>query len=157
MEVCMEAWIVWVAIAVVLIALEVMTQWMWTLCLAIGCVCALILSFFGVSMPVQIAIGAVVAVVAYFICVPFARKWYGKSWKGLAKADRTGMEALLGRKAFVTEDIRPGQLGRARIDGDYWQVRAPGVDYVIRRDAKVSVISYDSIILTVEPYFGDED
>lgn len=153
----MEAWILWIVIGVVLMSLEVMTQWMWTLCLSIGCVSALVLSFFDVSLPVQIAVAAVVAVVAYFVCVPFARRWYGESWKGQARADRTGMDALLGRKAYVTEDIRPGELGRARIDGDYWQVRAPGVDYILSRGDKVSVVSYDSIILTVEPYFGNED
>ena len=64
---------------------------------------------------------------------------------------RTGMDALLGRKAVVTHEIRPGELGRARIDGDNWQVRAPGVRTVIRHGEEVSVTGYDSIILTVEP------
>ncbi len=152
----MELRIAWIVIAVLLVAVEVMTQWMWTLCLAVGSLCCLVLSFFDVGVPVQIAVAGVRAVVAYFVCVPLARRWYGRSWKGREKADRTGMDALLGRKAIVTEEIRPGELGRARIDGDYWQVRAPGVEYVVPRGAKMSVTSYDSIILTVEPYFGND-
>lgn len=153
----MEAWIVWIVVAVLLIAVEVMTQWMWTLCLAIGSLCGLVASLLGLNEPVQIAICAVVGVIAYFVCAPFAQRWYEKSWKGLKRADRTGMDALLGRKAIVTEEIRPGELGRARIDGDYWQVRAPGIDYIVPRGAKVSVNEYDSIILTVEPYYSDAD
>lgn len=61
------------------------------------------------------------------------------------------MDALEGRRATVTHAIRPGQLGRARIDGDNWQVRAPGVDREIRAGEEVSVTGYDSIILTVTP------
>lgn len=148
----METWIAWIVIAVVLVAVEVMTQWVWTLCLAIGCLCALLASFTGVGVPVQLAVSAVGAVMAYFLCVPHVRRWYGRMWKGQERADRTGMDALLGRKAIVTEEIRPGDLGRARIDGDNWQVRAPGIDYKVPRGAKMSVTGYDSIILTVEPW-----
>ena len=147
----MPLWIVWIIVAVLMIAVEVVSQWMWTLCLAIGSLVALVLSLFAVSLPVQIAVAAVVAVVAYFALVPFARRWYASAWKGHQKSDRTGMEALLGRRAVVTREIRPGHLGYARIDGDYWQVRAHGVDSVVPVGSFMTVTAYDSIILTVEP------
>lgn len=153
----MEAWITWIVIAVVLVAIEVITQWVWTLCLAIGCLCALLVSLAGIGVPVQLGVAAVGAVLAYFLCVPHISRWYGKMWKGHERADRTGMEALLGRKAIVTEEIKPGDLGRARIDGDNWQVRAPGLDYKVPRGAKMSVTGYDSIILTVEPCVEDNE
>jgi membrane protein implicated in regulation of membrane protease activity len=59
------------------------------------------------------------------------------------------MDALLGRRATVTQEIKPGELGRARIDGDNWQVRAPGIHTTITRGEEVIVNSYDSIILNV--------
>ena len=62
---------------------------------------------------------------------------------------RTGMDALLGRRATVIHPIHPGRLGRARIDGDNWQVQAPSVCEVIPDGTEVVVTGYDSIILTV--------
>ena len=62
---------------------------------------------------------------------------------------RTGMDALLGRRATVTHAIRPGELGRARIDGDNWQVQCPSATEEIKAGTEVVVTSYDSIILTV--------
>lgn len=146
----METWIVWIVVATALVAIEVVCQWVWTFCLAMGCVAGMCAAMLDWPIPVQVGVMAVVAVAVYFACVPVMRKWYASAWKGHERSDRTGMDALLGRKAVVTEEIRPGELGRARIDGDYWQVRAPGVDCVIPRGDQVSVTAYDSIILTVE-------
>ncbi len=44
-----------------------------------------------------------------------------------------------------------GHLGRARIDGDNWQVRCPESTAEIPAGNEVVVTSYDSIILTVTP------
>lgn len=146
----MEAWIIWIIVAVLLVVTEVLSQQVWTLSLAAGALVALAVSLAGMSPVGQIAVMAVASVVAYFVLVPPVRRWYASAWRGENREDRTGMEALLGRRAVVTRDIRPGDLGYARIDGDYWQVRAPGVDHVITRGQHVSVTAYDSIILTVQ-------
>lgn len=59
------------------------------------------------------------------------------------------MDALLGRHGTVTEEIRPGKLGRVRIDGDNWQARLESPKAGAKRGDTVVVASYDSIILTV--------
>lgn len=142
----MSAWLIWLCAALVLLLVEVFSQAVWAFCLAIGCLCAALLSAFVPSLAVQgIAIG-VCTLLAWLLLAPVVRKWEHKR----SKTSRTGMDALLGRKAVVTDEIRPGELGRARIDGDYWQVRAPGVDAPVHRGAEVTVTAYDSIILTVE-------
>lgn len=61
------------------------------------------------------------------------------------------MDALLGRKAIISEEITPERLGRARIDGDNWQVKSTGEPKTIKRGTEVVVIGYDSIILEVKP------
>ncbi len=43
----------------------------------------------------------------------------------------------------------PGEKGRARIDGDSWQVVAPGEPYAVPVGAEVIVTDYDSIVLAV--------
>lgn len=140
-------WIIWLAIALVLVIVEVLTQTMWALCLGIGALASMVCSMLGLSPTLQVVAMVVVALIVYVAALPAFKRWHAR--QSMRKA-RTGMDALLGRKAIVTHEIEPGKLGRARIDGDNWQVQAPGVDHTIRAGELVSVTAYDSIILTVE-------
>ncbi|MDE6367518.1 MAG: NfeD family protein [Muribaculaceae bacterium] len=143
----MSPWIIWLIAAIVLLVLEILSQAVLAFCLAAGCLVAAIVSLLTPSIAVQAISVGVAAVAAWLILAPIVRKWESKR----APKSRTGMDALLGRRAVITDEVRPGELGRARIDGDYWQVRAPGIKEPIRRGDEVSVTGYDSIILTVEP------
>ena len=107
-------------------------------------VCALC----GLDLKWQVAAMAVLGIVAYIVLLPVFRRWHERHD---AREARTGMDALLGRRATVTHAIRPGHLGRARIDGDNWQVRCPEAIAEIPAGNEVVVTSYDSIILTVTP------
>lgn len=143
----MDAWIIWLIAACVLLGLEVLTQAVWALCFAVGCLLALILSLVTESPVVSlIAVGAG-ALLSWILIAPFVRRWE----QSRSKSTRTGMDALLGRRAMVTEEVKPGQTGRAQIDGDNWQVTAPGTEHCIKPGHEVVVTGYDSIILTVKP------
>lgn len=145
----MDMWLVWIIICAILVIVEVVSQMIWTLCLAIGCLAAMVTTFFDVPVPYQIIVMAVASVLAYMFLMPVFRRWHaGKDAKEGRNA-RTGMDALLGRRAIVTDEIRPGEIGRVRIDGDSWQVKAPDVEHVIGHGEVVVVTGYDSIILTV--------
>lgn len=147
----METWIIWLIAAILLIAVEVLTQMVWTLCLAIGCMAGLIASLCGVDPAWQIALTGLVSIIAYFALVPLLKKWQRRNESATRHEARTGMDALLGRRGTVTSEIKPGEMGRIRIDGDNWQAKAPGAARVINRGETVVVDDYDSIILTVQP------
>ena len=145
----MDTWIVWLIVALLLIVIEVLTQMVWTVCLAVGCVGAIVAYFCGADILWQVVILAIVSVVAFLVLMPVFKRWHDKSARG---GDcLTGMVALPGRRATVTEAIEPGQMGRARIDGDNWQVRAPGIKHTIEVGSEVVVTSYDGNILDVVP------
>lgn len=143
----MDAWIIWLLAACVLLLIEVLSQAVWAFCFAVGCLAALLLSLFTDSLSIQGIAVALAAVAAWLLLAPIVRRWERHN----EKQTRTGMDALLGRRAIVTEEIRPGHTGRARIDGDNWQVVAPGIDSPIQTGSEVVVTAYDSIILTVKP------
>lgn len=143
----MEAWIIWLIVAAVLIVVEVLSQMMWALCLTVGAVGAMLCSLFGLDLSWQVGVMAAMSLAAYLILLPIFNRRHARKAVGSA---RTGMDALLGRHAVVTHAIHPGALGRVRIDGDNWQVRAPGCADTITAGSEVSVTGYDSIILTVE-------
>lgn len=144
----MEAWIIWLIVASLLVVIEVMTQMMWALCLSLGALGAMVCALCGLDPAWQSAAVALLSAVAYVALLPLFKRWHART---SAREARTGMDALLGRRATVVHAIHPGRLGRARIDGDNWQVQAPGVSEVIAAGSEVVVTDYDSIILTVAP------
>ncbi len=145
----MSVWIIWLAAAALLLIIEVFTQMFWTLCLAIGCIGGLIGELCGVGTAWELVILAAVSFVAYAALAPVFQRWHERELKKAGRSDRTGMDALLGRRAIVTQEIKPGEMGRARIDGDNWQVVAPGCSDAVKKGQEVVVEGYDSIILTV--------
>ncbi|MDE7110480.1 MAG: NfeD family protein [Muribaculaceae bacterium] len=145
----MSVWIIWLSVAAILLIIEVLTQMFWTLCLAIGCVGALAGNLLGVGTAWEMIIMAGVSFVAYAFLAPVFQRWHQRQLEKNGRKDRTGMDALLGRRAVVTSEIKPGETGRARIDGDSWQVVAPGVHETVRKGSEVIVEGYNSIILTV--------
>lgn len=144
-------WIIWLIIACILLIIEVASQMLWALCLAAGCLGGLLSSLCGGSLLWQIIIMAFVAIAAYILLVPLFQKWHALSVDRKGRSARTGMDALLGRRAILDDEIRPGHPGRGRIDGDNWQMVAPNRHDVLPRGTEVVVTAYDSIILTVEP------
>lgn len=144
-------WIFWLIAAVLLVIIELAFQWVWTISLAIGCVAAMIGSLFGIPFWCEVIVMVVASIVGYILLIPVMSKWQKRMYEKNKHKARTGMDALLGRRAQVVEEIKPGRLGRARIDGDFWQVCAPGCDFIIKHNEEVVVTAYDSIILTVEP------
>lgn len=147
----MEMWIIWLIVAAALVIVEVMSQQFWTLCLAVGCVASMACALFGMNIVWQMVSLSMMSVVAFAALMPLFKRWHEKKYADSPRDHRTGMDALLGRRAEVVNDIRPGETGRVRIDGDYWQARAPHIEEVIPKGCEVVVDAYDSIILTVQP------
>lgn len=145
----MESWIIWIIIASVLLILEVLTQMIWTLCLAIGCLAAMIAALSGIDFIWQMSVLAVVSVLSFVIGQPMFRRVQATLHGKERRDDRTGMDALVGRRTVVTEPIYPDRLGRVRIDGDSWQASASSEAGVIESGEEVVVTDYDSIVLHV--------
>ena len=66
----MELWVLWLVIAGLLLISEIVFQWVWTLCLAIGCLAAMAAALADVSFLVQIVSLSAVSVVAYILLIP---------------------------------------------------------------------------------------
>lgn len=147
----MDMWIVWLIVMGILLIIEVLSMMMVALCLAVGCVGGFVVALCGLSVMWQVILTAAVSLGAYLFLIPLFQKWHAMAVDRKGKAARTGMDALLGRKAVVANEIRPDGLGRVQIDGDNWQVRATGCNETIPRGSEVVVVGYDSIILDVKP------
>mgnify|MGYP002508143610 CR=1 FL=1 len=70
---------------------------------------------------------AVTAVATYIVIIPWYRRWHESVIARSGHQSRTGMDALLGRRATVTQEIKPGELVRSRA-GDVEDDAVVGVD-----------------------------
>ncbi len=146
----MALWTILIIIMVILIIIELVAQWIWTLCIAAGCLTGAFAGLCGASAGIQIALIPAASIICYLLLIPWLNKWQKNTRKRMGANAATGMDALIGRTAIVTEPIYPGRLGRARIDGDYWQIRIPNLEQTVYRDQKLVITGYDSIILTAK-------
>lgn len=139
---------IWLAIAILLVIIEVLTTSAIALCLAIGALAASIAALFGACFELQLMVLAV-AMLASLVFVPRLLKRY----KGLFKTGKdavSNMDALIGREAVVEANIIDGNSTlRVKIDGDRWQVRVTDGAELVAGD-RVKVCGYDSIILLVK-------
>lgn len=143
----MELWIIWIIMAAILFIIEIISQSLWCLCFGIGALFAMICSFFF-DDTLWLCIAFIsMSLVAYALFLPLFKRWCNKS---SGEQCRTGMDALIGRAAIVTSPILPGKIGRAKIDGDSWQVCATNVDIEIKEGESVVVVNYDGNVLSVE-------
>ena len=153
----MDLWLIWMLAALLLFLIEIFTPGFAVACLSIGCLCSCVLAAIApATLNWQIAIFVVASLLAFLFVRPFALKVLSK------RAERKGqyksnMESLIGRTATVIEEIPAEEVGRVKVDGDEWQaVLSRENDDIRPREnipvgAKVVIVSYDSIILTVKP------
>ena len=118
----MSLWIVYLIAAAVLMIIELLTGFVATFCVAVGCV---------IAAPL----------------INHLRKKHNVH----REEYNSNMNALIGREVFVTQSIPDGGgVGRVTVDGDSWQAVSNSGD-AIELGARVRVTGYDSIILTVKP------
>ncbi len=142
----MGLWSLWLILAAIFLVIEFLSQSIWALCVAIGLTAAMCGSLAGLTPIWQGILLIGICIASYLLILPLLKKIYMRGSKPIA----TGMDALIGRSGILSETIFPGMLGRVRIDGDNWQVRSDNDNEEIKAGTKITVVSYDSIILTVK-------
>lgn len=145
-----DMWMIWLAVAILLVIIEIFTMSAIALSLAFGVLGGFVATLCGGSFEIQLIAMAFV-MIASLIVVPKLFRYYGII-KTPTKESTSNMDALVGRRSVV-EPVAAGvadQGPRVKIDGDRWLVRTE--DYAaLLPGQKVEVMGYDSIILIVRP------
>lgn len=142
----MQAYLIWLIIAFALVIFEICSATFGAICFAIGAGFSALVAGLGLDLTWQIIVFAVVSLLTFIFLRPFMLKFLDRN----AKDVKTNADALLGRKAIVSERIDAAQhTGRVAVDGDDWKaVSADGT--VIEKGTEVTIVKMDSIILTVK-------
>jgi membrane protein implicated in regulation of membrane protease activity len=142
----MDAWHIWVIIALVFVVIEMFTTGFAVMCISFGCLFGAGASALDWAVEWQLLSFAVGTALAFITVRPLVYKFFYKK----SPEVKTNADALVGRRAIVTERIE-GELhpGRVKIDGDDWKA-VPLDDETIEVGEAVEVTAINSVILTVK-------
>jgi membrane protein implicated in regulation of membrane protease activity len=141
----MVALIIWLIIAVVLGAAELMTVTLTLGLIAVGAAAAAVAGVAGLPVPLQILTFVVVSAAGLGLVRPIAKRHLQQP-----PPLRTGTAALVGRTALVLHETN-GHGGRVRIGGEEWSSRSYDETLVIPVGATVDVIQIEGVTALVYP------
>lgn len=138
----MEAWVLWLIAAGILLVLEMMTLTFYLLWLCAGTLVAAVVAWIAPDAYVaQVVAGCIVAVVLTIFTKPISKKF--RTAKGFQD---TGTE-VVGREGIVVEPIEQGQYGIVKVGGDTWSATSA---QTLAKDERVRVLKRSSTIIEVE-------
>lgn len=118
-----HAWMVWVGVALVLVAIETVTADFTFLMIAGGAVGGSVAAAFGASPTVQAIVAALVAVALLAI----VRPWLKKRLEATSPQQLMGAAAHVGRSAVAIDRVNPAG-GQVKLAGQTWSARTLGDD-----------------------------
>ncbi|WP_347352626.1 NfeD family protein [Intrasporangium sp.] len=137
-----HGWLVWLGVALALVAIEAVTVDFTFLMLAGGAVGGAVAAAFGASFAVQAVVGAIVAVVLLATVRPWLKHRFTP-----AQREKMGAEANIGRSAYVIDRVTQSG-GRVKLAGETWSARTlgssiePGEEVVVESiDGATAIVS----------------
>ena len=136
------AGIVWIAILIVMVVIEIITLGLTTIWFAGGALVAFIASLLGAGIPVQIVLFVVVSLLLLAGTRPYAVKYFNKD------RTRTNADSLIGAVGVVLEDIdNLKAAGMVQVNGQEWTARtedggriAKGKEVLVEKISGVKLI-----------------
>lgn len=136
---------IWLIIAIIFGAAEALTYQLVAIWFAFGAVAAMIVSYFGTPIWVEIAVFIAVSSAVLYFLRPFAAKHLQ------SRRIRTNVNGLIGMVGLVTEDIdNVRSTGRITVNNSDWAARSDD-GTPIAAGEQVLVKSVAGVKLMVEP------
>ncbi|HEX3825286.1 MAG TPA: NfeD family protein [Mycobacteriales bacterium] len=142
----MDAWLVWLIIAVVLAIAEVLTLTLVLGMIAGGAAAAGIIGALGAPIVAQVITFGVVDALLLGLVLPAARRH-----RHTPASIRTGTAKLIGTRAMALSDINTADGGRVRIGGETWSARPYDEGLRIPAGEWVDVLAIDGVTAVVHP------
>lgn len=110
---------IWLAVMVIMLVVEAMTQGLVCIWFAGGALAALLCAACRVPFPVQLAVFLLVSAILLAFLLPLARKKLKKGYVA------TNADRIIGAEGVVTQDIDETEgTGQVRVMGTVWSAKA---------------------------------
>lgn len=137
--------IVWLAILIILVVIEIFTLGLTTIWFAGGALVAIVVAAVGGPVWLQITLAIIVAMVLLFFTRPIAMKYFNRD------REKTNAESLVGRQAIVTGEINNLQgIGQVTVNGMEWTARSIMDGQTIEPGEVVIIRGINGVKLLVE-------
>ncbi len=137
----------WLALLVVFLILEIGTTALVSVWFVGGSLAAFLAAFLTDSIWIQILVFLAVSAILLFAMRPLAMKFTGKN----LKQDVAGAQALVGKKAVVTQTIdNLASQGQVQVSGQIWTARSFKEEGHIPKGEIVVIRSISGVKLMVE-------
>jgi membrane protein implicated in regulation of membrane protease activity len=142
------AWILWVALILIFVIIEVALVDFTFLMIAVGSAAGLVAELFGLPWWAQIVIAAVVALILLFFVRPALRRALRRG----GDPTPTNVEALLGLSGTVLSPFTEGQGHVKLANGETWTAKLSGLtDSTVATGDRVVVTAIDGATAMVIP------
>jgi len=132
----MDAWLIWILVAVAFGVGEVLTTSFVLAPFSVGALVAALVAVIGAGTVVSWLTFLIVSLLMLWVVRPIAR-----SHLRTPAQLRTGTAALIGRRAIVLERIANDEgVGCVRVDGEVWTARAYDDESVIEAGTPVEIV-----------------
>lgn len=136
----------WLAATIVFVVVEGLTMGLTTIWFAGGAVIALAASLLGAGIAVQVVLFFVVSVVL----LVSTRKLFVKKLQ--TGAEKTNVDALIGKEAVVISAIKPFEPGIIKLSGQEWTAVSENSEDSLAEGSKVKVIGIEGVKAVVAPW-----
>jgi len=136
-------WQLWIAAALILGALEIKLSGFVTLWFAVGALAAALVAGLGLGVNTQLLLFTLVSVALFSA----SRTIFKRAFMRSASPMKTGVEAMVGQEAVVTEMLADPHGGTVRIHGELWTARS--LSGPVAEGERVTVEQVDGLKLWV--------
>lgn len=113
------SWSLWIMTAIMLLVIEILTPGAFFFaCLSIGAFFAGLTTLWTVQGWVSWIVFITVSIMSIYTIRPFAKRLFHLNPR------KSNVDALLGQKAYVTQEINPPNLGMVKVEGEIWRAEA---------------------------------
>jgi membrane protein implicated in regulation of membrane protease activity len=142
----MDAWVIWVVVAVVLLIAEATTSAFVAIYFGLAAIAAAAVAAAGLGVPLQLVAFAALSVGALTLTRPALKRAVGRT-----PAIRTGVDAMQGRIGVVTRAIAELEPGQVKVGGEVWTARCYYDEEPIAVGSRVEVVKVEGVTALVIP------
>ena len=142
----MDQWIVWLAIIIILTAIELLSINLTTIWFVASGIVALGISFLTDNYLIPFGVFVLLGVILVITTKPILVK------KLKSKKEATNLDRVIGMEGIVTEKITKRENGEVKVDGKKWTACA---DKAIKVGETVKVLEINGVKLKVEKVEGE--
>ena len=134
--------LIWFIVILVAAFIEINTMDLTSVWFSIGALIAFVLALLAQPPVLQVLAFVIVSVILLVSVRPIAKNYFRTNLVN------TNADRLVGRVAICTKEIRTGERGEVKIDGQFWTAVTSGDDSVLV-DEKVEILAIEGVKLIV--------